>query len=217
MRGSPINPAEFIGKKYNKLTLIEYLGRLKADHHHYYRCMCECGNESIATLYKMRTGHTKACGCLIGKMHGVFNHRLYRIWASMKTRCHNPNAAAYKSYGGRGIYVCDEWRNSYKLFYRWSMDNGYKDSLSIDRKENSKGYNPSNCRWVTMKQQQNNKTNNVFITFNGETHTIAEWSEIIDVRQQTISARYKNGWPLNMVLSKKNFKQAKRIISFESV
>ncbi|MDL2301830.1 hypothetical protein LJC58_05685, partial [Lachnospiraceae bacterium OttesenSCG-928-D06] len=94
--------------------------------------------------------------------------RLYHIWCNMKARCNNPNHTYYANYGGRGITVCDEW-NDFLSFRDWALDNGYSDTLTIDRIETDNGYSPENCRWVTMKIQENNRTNNRRITFDGIT------------------------------------------------
>lgn len=97
----------------------------------------------------------------------------------MKQRCCGYNAKSYKHYGGRGITVCEEWRNSFEAFYEWAMANGYSDSLTLDRIDVNGNYEPSNCRWATMKEQNNNKRNNRNITYKGETHTLAQWIEIL--------------------------------------
>ena len=103
--------------------------------------------------------------------------RLNRIYHAMKTRCYYPNAQGYKNYGGRGITVCDEWKNDFNSFKLWALNNGYADSLTIDRIDNSKGYCPENCRWVSMKAQCNNYRHNHLITYKGKTMTMTQWAE----------------------------------------
>ena len=105
--------------------------------------------------------------------HGDHGTRLYRIWKNMKYRCNNPNSPAYEDYGGRGISVCDEWQ-SYVGFREWAIANGYNDHLTIDRKENNKGYCPDNCRWATPRQQGNNTRRNRVLVFNGEVKTLSD-------------------------------------------
>lgn len=114
----------------------------------------------------------------------------------MKNRCYNPHYYLFKNYGGKGISVCDEWlgEHGFESFAKWAFENGYKKELSIDRIDNALGYSPQNCRWVDMKTQQNNRTNNRRITANGETHTMAEWSRISNIHYSTIQRRLKNGW-----------------------
>ena len=105
------------------------------------------------------------------------NKKLYKIRTKMIERCTNPNCDRYKDYGGRGIKICDEWLNDYDSFVDWSKMNGYKEGLSIDRIDNNGNYEPSNCRWITRKEQGRNTTRNRFITYNGETKTLSELRE----------------------------------------
>ena len=118
--------------------------------------------------------------------------RLYRIWIGMKTRCCNPNSNNWKSYGGKGITICDEWINDYDAFCSWSMDHGYNDNLSIDRIDNSKGYCPSNCRWVTELDQRHNQTNNKWITYNGQTKLVSEWAREYGINVGVVLNRINN-------------------------
>lgn len=115
--------------------------------------------------------------------------KLYRVWSTMKERCYNPNNHKYKNYGARGIKVCEEWKTDFKAFQKWAYENGYGEGLSIDRIDNNSGYEPSNCRWATAEQQQNNRRNNRTIEIDGVTHTISEWSKISGIKFETIWAR----------------------------
>ncbi len=121
--------------------------------------------------------------------HGDTGTRLYNIWSAMIGRCETPSAGSYKWYGGKGVSVCPEWRNSYVKFKAWAKENGYKSNLTIDRIDSGKDYCPENCRWVSMKEQQNNRCNNHIITFNGETHTLSQWAEKIGLAPKTLSRR----------------------------
>lgn len=112
----------------------------------------------------------------------------------MKTRCTNVNDPHFERYGGRGIVICDEWKNYFEAFYDWSMSNGYTEDLTIDRIDNNGNYCPSNCRWVTVKEQNQNKRNVILITYNGETHNVTEWAQILHLGHDTIRQRYHKGW-----------------------
>lgn len=127
--------------------------------------------------------------------------RLYRIWNGIITRCTNPNSEHYKHYGARGITVCEDWKD-YVQFKKWAKSNGYADDLSIDRKENSKGYFPDNCRWATMKEQERNRTNNHIIEYDGKRHTISEWSEKFDINVDVLIYRINSGWDISTALTK---------------
>ena len=111
----------------------------------------------------------------------------------MRERCYYPKEKRYAQYGGRGIIVCDEWRNDFKAFYDWAMANGYKDNLSIDRIDVNGNYEPSNCRWTTLKVQANNKRSHHYITIGDETHTLAEWLEKVNLTRRAFYNRVKNG------------------------
>lgn len=164
------------GKKFNQLTVLKYV-RSDKYYNSYWSCMCDCGNEIIVTAGRLRSGHTKSCGCYMKERskeicisrtkHGKRKTRLYNIWCNIKSRCCNPNNPDYKKwYGSRGITVCEEWKNNFEAFYNWAISHGYKDELTIDRIDNNGDYTPLNCRWVTMKEQCKNKrkrkTNELF-------------------------------------------------------
>lgn len=119
----------------------------------------------------------------------------------MKDRCYNINSKDYKNYGRRDIAVCSEWKDDFMTFYDWSIHNGYDDTLTIDRIDNNKGYEPSNCRWVDMKTQQRNKRNNKYFTYDGETHCITEWCEILGLNYNTVMTRInKYKYPIKRAL-----------------
>ena len=130
--------------------------------------------------------------------HGESKSRLYRTWRGMKNRCSYPSAPDYKNYGGRGITVCDEWKDSFETFREWAISNGYDDSLTLDRINVNENYRPENCRWTTMKEQERNRSNNVF--FEGK--TIPEWSELLGIKVPTLRARIRRGWSISDALSK---------------
>ena len=130
-------------------------------------------------------------------IHNDSRTRLYNIWIQMRNRCDEVKSKHYDNYAGRGISVCKEWQSDYLKFKEWALQNGYSNDLTLDRKDNNGNYEPSNCRWVTMQVQSNNKRGNCFITFEGETKTISEWSRTLDIPRSTLNRRIKNNkWPI---------------------
>ena len=135
--------------------------------------------------------------------HGGKGTKLYEVWCSMKNRCNCPNTSHYIYYGGRGISVCDEWK-SYPAFQKWALDNGYKDGLSIDRINNDGNYEPSNCRWVTQREQANNQRKTLKIEYMGKTKTLHEWAEYLGIQANTLYYRiYKLGWSVERAFNEK--------------
>ena len=133
-------------------------------------------------------------------VHGETKTRLHKIWESMIARCEYEKHPYFAGYGGRGVAVCAEWHN-YTTFRDWAIKNGYSDRLTIDRIKNECGYNPDNCKWSTMKEQQNDKRNNHRLTWNGETKTVTEWAEIVGIKKTTIKERLNAGWPVEKALT----------------
>lgn len=149
-----------------------------------WNCKCDCGKTFVVRAYNLKSGNTKSCGCLQKEIarashekHNKTGTRLYYIWEHMKQRCTNPNDPAYNYYGGRGIKVCNEWTNDFQPFHDWAISNGYADNLTIDRIDVNGNYEPSNCRWITLKHQQRNKRNNTKVLFKGYCKTVVEWAE----------------------------------------
>lgn len=200
---------DLTGQRFGRLTVT---GRSNENRNGrvFWDCVCDCGKHiSVSSANIGRT--VNSCGCLRSEntskmktIHGNRNTKLYGVWCSMKSRCHNPNTKSYKTYGAIGIEVCREWREDFAAFYKWSVNNGYKEGLQIDRIDNQKGYEPSNCRWVTRKENMNNTSINVFLEYDGKRHTLSEWSDIIGIPERLISQRLKNGWGAKEALFGKN-------------
>lgn len=192
------------GKRFGRLIVIE---KDKSDCKKglSWLCECDCGNRCIVWGIYLRNGDTKSCGCLhkdvVSKQmstHGLSKTRLYRIWSNIKTRCYNPNSDNYKYYGGKGIYMCDEWKNNFLCFRDWAINNGWNEELSkqdwtIDRIDNSKPYCPENCRWANHITQCNNQTSNKMFEYNNEVHTMSEWARILGIKYTTLRARISRG------------------------
>lgn len=159
------NLIDISGQRFGRLVAVSQNGR---DQHGQvvWLCRCDCGAIVSCLSANLRYGRTLSCGCLRRDngvlhaisltKHGQHDTRLYRIWNTMKNRCQNKNTKNYFRYGGRGIVVCEEWQQ-FIPFYEWAISHGYDEHLTLDRIDNYLGYSPENCRWVTMKEQQNNK------------------------------------------------------------
>lgn len=192
------------GQKFGRLTVIKDVGR---NNHGsiLWLCQCDCGNKKVVNSGDLRKGNVSSCGCIRKTQllkHGDSGTRLYNIWCDIKKRCYNHNCVAYKNYGGRGIKVCNEWLNNYQSFKVWSLDNGYDDTLTIDRINNNGDYEPGNCRWVDMIMQANNTRKNVYIEYKGKIKTISQWSKILNMNPSTIRYRLNIGWQIEDVLTK---------------
>ena len=138
--------------------------------------------------------------------HLPFWDKIGNSYRAMMERCFNPNNWKYPKYGGRGITICDEWKEKTKgriVFYKWAISNGYAEGLTIDRKDNDGNYTPSNCRWADNYQQANNKSNNFVIEYNGERKTIHEWSKISGVSCGTIRYRITHFWDVEKAIFEK--------------
>ncbi|MBS4804226.1 MAG: hypothetical protein KIC47_08800 [Clostridium sp.] len=127
------------------------------------------------------------------KTHGQSGTKLYAIWVTMRQRCYNTNNKDFYNYGAKGIKVYDEWVKDFSEFYRWAMENGYAESLSIDRIDPYGNYEPSNCRWATIQEQANNKKNTIYVEVDGSTYTLTELSNLYGIRRETIEMRYLRG------------------------
>lgn len=244
---------DLTGCVFGKLTVLHESG-FKRGRRVCWHCLCECGKESDVQANNLKSGNTTSCGHCHDIWNGRSGEKLYSVWDNMRKRCSDPNGKRYKNYGGRGISVCEEWKNNYLAFAKWAEENGYEDGLTIDRINNDGNYEPSNCRWTDRITQANNRTTNVImeykgfkgtiadicrefsanyglviermnrgrtlaesietkpgemldanshlLTYNGETHTVAEWGRILGFKNKnTLGARLHMGWSAEKALT----------------
>lgn len=202
------------GVRFGRLTVIS-----RAENHKkevMWRCLCDCGNETVTYRSSLTAGTVKSCGCLAreaasktissvnssgktthNRKHGASRTRLYRIWSQMKGRCLNQNNPAFCWYGGKGISVCNAWLLDFTSFQSWALRNGYDDTLTLDRIHNNEGYSPDNCRWVTRAEQNRNRSSNR--VYKGR--SLVEWDESLGLLPGTVSRRLFAGWELEQATS----------------
>lgn len=183
------------GTKYGSFTVIEFAGVKNGKAQ--YLCKCDCGNTIVVDSYALRHRDNPACfNCHnIGmrmKKHGMYETRLYNCWENMMARCYNSNSHYYKHYGQRGITVCEKWHDS-KCFIDWALQNGYQDDLTLDRIDVNGNYEPLNCRWATVKQQQNNRRDCIYVDTPIGRMTLKEVSENYGINYGTLRYRWKVG------------------------
>ena len=191
---------DMIGQRFGKLVVVSRAENDKKGQARWL-CQCDCGGSTITTRYNLITRQTKSCGCILRSPRTTeLDKKLKGVLGNMKARCNNPKHTHYKYYGGRGITVCEEWQHVDK-FREWAYNNGYKPGLTIDRIDVNGNYEPSNCRWVTMQEQNYNRTDNHLLTYKGETKCLAEWESQLGIDHRTILIRLNNGWTVEQALS----------------
>lgn len=194
---------DLTGQKFGRLTVIglDDRGTRKT----YFVCECDCGRIKSVRSDSLISGAIRSCGCMKAEQdrinleanhsHKMSKTRPYEIWQGMKGRCYNEHDVRYDRYGGRGITVCDEWKDNFTAFYEWAINHGYADNLTIDRIDNDKGYSPDNCRWASEKEQSRNRSTNIKIKIGNATKTLKEWCEIFELDYGIVNARYqRNGF-----------------------
>ena len=189
---------DLTGKTFGRWTVLEKsekIGRIQT-----YLCKCQCGNTAKVPHSNLTRGKSTSCGCFQKelaskrfKKHGMRNTRLYSIYANMKARCYNEKNKRYKDYGGRNILMCKEWYESFETFKDWALANGYQDDLSIDRINVDGNYAPSNCRWATQEQQDNNQRKTILIEISGKKMSLKQWTNLMGWKYGTYSARNRKG------------------------
>jgi len=205
--GCHFERTDIAGNKYNFLTAIRFSETRctkKGKPYHYWLFKCDCGKEKVINKQSVVRGTIKSCGCqhsklqsIAHKTHGETKTRLYKEWRRMMDRCNakpSKNDCHYESYVLKGITVCDEWINSFETFRDWALSHGYADNLTIDRINYNGNYCPENCRWITNKEQQSNKSTNKFIEYNGERLTHTQWSERLGGGRCLVHHRLMMGW-----------------------
>ena len=210
------------GNRYGRLVVVSYYGYENGLDR--WKCKCDCGNETIVPRHALESGNTTSCGCYKRQRtiethykHGGYKDRLYGVWIDIKKRCYNENERSYKDYGGRGIEMCDEWKNDYKNFKNWAISAGYDENAgymecTIDRIDVNGNYCPENCRWVDIKVQANNTRSNCVIEYNTEKHTLSEWANILGIKTTTLWTRiYTYNWSVEKAFTtpvrKMNYKE----------
>lgn len=200
------------GKRYGRLVALE---EIRKNNRLAYLCECDCGELKLVLKSNLVSGKIRSCGCLRREnsarlaqgltqtIHGQSKTPLYKVWAAMKDRCYNERSPEYHNYGGRGITICVDWLNSFESFYDWSIKNGYRQGLTIDRINGGVEYAPGNCRWTTAKVQGNNTRRNHLLEYNGEVHTVAEWADIKGINYNTLNGRIHRGWTIERALTTK--------------
>lgn len=206
-----------IGDKFGRLTIIcksnnDYIDPKYGRHFPRWYCICDCGKEIDVRDDMLKSKKARSCGCLnrdiakvVNTKHELCNTRIYSEYSNMRQRCCNINNPEYKNYGGRGIKICSEWldkENGFINFYNWSISNGYKDNLSIDRINVDGNYEPSNCRWIPKKYQAYNKKDTIKIFFNGEYYALPQIADILGIKYSLLKSRLKsNNWNLSSIFT----------------
>lgn len=192
------------GTKYGRLTVIEQTGRDK-NHKKLYLCRCECGEEKVFIGSRLKSGHTKSCGCLSrdtviarSTKHSLSRTRAAASWANMMYRCYDPQEAYYHRYGARGIKVCERWHDLKNFF----EDMGERpEGQTLERINNDGDYEPGNCKWASPLEQSQNTSFNRQLTFNGLTLCLSEWARRAGIKRNTIEGRLDRGWSIEQALT----------------
>lgn len=201
-----IYPKDLSDMRFGRLIVLSYAGKSK-NNRQLWNCRCDCGMRCQVLRDSLISGRTKSCGCLHREgvlqrcaKHNNSRSRLHNIWAMMKNRCYNINYCGYKNYGGRGIVVCDAWKNDYCSFEKWALEHGYDESFSIERINCNEGYSPENCTWIPILAQAKNTRRNHFVMFDNKVWLISELAKYLGVARKTIRLHISKGdWNIRTV------------------
>lgn len=201
---------DLTGRKFGKLTAISISGKSSRGRI-MWDCICDCGNETIVSANNLKSSQVISCGCAYyssNKTHGMSNTKLYDEWTLMKYRCSYKGSSSYKNYGARGITVCKEWLDDFMNFYNWAMKNGYREGLSLERKDVNGNYCPENCCWIEKKEQANNKTTTIRIEYNGKIQNLKQWCDELGMNYKRVHNRMnKLGYSFEEAITKPVMKQ----------
>lgn len=183
---------DLTGQRFGRLVALERVSGARPDKT-YWRCKCDCGRETVTGASSLMKGTTKSCSCIRTEKntkHGLAHHPLFRTWAQMMARCYEQKNNNYPRYGGRGITVCDRWKDATTFIQ--DNEGKKKPGLTLDRIDNNKGYSPENCRWATSKVQTNNRSSSVLVTFEGRTLSLTDWGREFGVDYITVRRRIEH-------------------------
>jgi hypothetical protein len=196
-----------VGQRFGRLLVTEPAPKPHTRADRRWLCQCDCGKTKVVAHHQLLGGNCRSCGCLRSELsaarvikHGLRKSPEYGIWNAMKNRCYNPHVKHHKDYGGRGIKVCDRWRDSFEAFIT-DMGRRPGPEYTIERENNDGDYEPGNCKWATRFEQQRNTRKNVILNFNEQSKTVAEWAETLNIRSGTIRERLRRGWTVEQTLS----------------
>lgn len=194
---------DLTGEKFGRLTVIGVSRKVESGNRkrYYWHCKCDCGNDKEVRTDCLTNGLVKSCGCLKKEQdrinltkyhkHKLSHTKLWDTYYGMKSRCYDKEDKRYDDYGGRGIKICDEWLGNFENFVSWSLENGFSESLQIDRINNNLGYSPENCRWISQKENCRNRRSNVMLEYDGKMITLVELSEILNIPYKTAYSKYR--------------------------
>lgn len=200
---------DLTNKKFGKLTVIKFLRYDNKKESNFWLCTCECGNQVERSTKSLKESKNPSCGCYkverclsgLNKKHNISKTQIYKLWKDMKKR-----VKTRKSYIKLNIKVCDEWLNNPELFYQWAISNGYKKGLQLDRINTYDNYSPDNCRFVTCKENQNNRTNTIYVHYNNELIPLSKASELSGIPYKTLQQRYYRNGENFLFLSSKEYR-----------